>query len=69
MDMARKTGNVVGVSVEDSDMYTYMHNCGITQLKEVYYKALGRERWGAFNINNVNYGGTNNNINYFLEAY
>ena len=51
------------------DMYTYMHNQNPT-LKEAYYKALGRERWCSFNINNINYELYGSNAdNYFLEDY
>lgn len=59
-------------SLVNSDIYTYMQSSNATQrLKEIYYKALGRERWGAFNINNVNYElyGNNNTYQYFLNDY
>ncbi len=53
------------------DMYTYVH--GIKRnpdLKEAYYKALGRERWGAYNVNNINYDIYNGNgEGYFLNSY
>lgn len=52
------------------DMYTYV--CGIEnrELKEAYYKALGRERWGAYNVNNINYEIYNGNgEEYFLNSY
>ena len=51
------------------DMYKYMHNQDIT-LKRAYYKALGRERWCSFNINNINYELYGSNANeYFLKDY
>lgn len=59
-------------SLLNSDIYTYMHGSMVTpQLKEVYYRALGRERWGSFNINNINYElyGNNRNDEYFLIDY
>ena len=61
-------------SIATSDMYRYMAgNTGVTiptALKVAYYKGLGRERWGAFNVNNINYElyGTNGN-EYFLKDY
>ena len=59
-------------SLVNSDIYTYMHSSMATpRLKEVYYKALGRERWGSFNINNINYElyGNNRHDEYFLIDY
>lgn len=39
-------------------------------LKKVYLTALARERWGGFNINNINYEIYGNNGNeYFLKDY
>lgn len=53
------------------DMYTYVHGItGNPKLKETYYKALGRERWGAYNVNNINYEIYNGNgEEYFLNSY
>ena len=52
------------------DMYTYVHAKGNNDLKTVYYKALGRERWGAYNVNNINYEIYNGNgEEYFLNSY
>ena len=59
------------------DMYTYLNEFRIAKgdtnsktLREAYYYALGRERWGSFNINNIDwetYG--NNSEEYFLKTY
>lgn len=52
------------------DMYTYVHEKCTDKLKEIYYKALGRERWGAYNVNNINYEIYNGNgEEYFLNSY
>ncbi len=52
------------------DMYTYVHVTGNSTLKNAYYKALGRERWGAYNVNNINYEIYNGNgEEYFLNSY
>ena len=52
------------------DMYTYVHGTGNSTLKNAYYKALGRERWGAYNVNNINYEIYNGNgEEYFLNSY
>ena len=52
------------------DMYTYVHVKGNNDLKTVYYKALGRERWGAYNVNNINYEiYKGNGEEYFLNSY
>lgn len=52
------------------DMYTYVHEKGTDKLKEIYYKALGRERWGAYNVNNINYEiYKGNGEEYFLNSY
>lgn len=53
----------------DYDIYKYVETLS-PSLKRAYYTALGRERWGAFNINNINfeiYGG--NGCEYFLNDY
>lgn len=51
------------------DMYAYMSDKS-EKLKKAYYYALGRERWGGFNINNINYEIYGNNGNeYFLKDY
>ena len=61
--------NEIGTS-SYPDMNAYMKKQTNNKLKEVYYKALGRERWSSFNINNVNYEiyGSNAN-NYLLDEY
>ena len=41
--------------IENSDMYTYVHNKFNNDLKKIYYTALGRERHGSFHVNNINY--------------
>lgn len=49
--------------------YEYMKNANAT-LKKAYYVALGRERWGSYNVNNTNfeiYYTTENE--YFLKDY
>ena len=51
------------------DMYTYVRGRNST-LKAAYYKALGRERWGAYNVNNINYEiYKGNGEEYFLNSY
>ncbi len=61
--------NEIGTS-DVPDMYSYMHHNKEHLLKEIYYKALGRERWCSFNINNINYEIYGNNANnFFLEDY
>lgn len=58
-------------SIEGKDMYTYVNELENITLKKAYLMALGRERWGAYNVNNINYelyGNTNGNI-YFLKSY
>ena len=58
-------------SIADKDMYKYVNSLSDTNIKKTYLTALGRERWGSYNVNNVNYelyGNTNGNI-YFLEDY
>ena len=59
------------ISIEGSDMYEYVLNSENHTLRKVYFFALGRERWGAYNVNNINYelyGKTNGN-DYFLNDY
>ncbi len=57
-------------SIATSDMYEYIKNSGNNTLKKVYYVALGRERWGSYNVNNINYELYGNNGNrYFLQSY
>ena len=52
------------------DMYTYVHEKCTDTLKKIYYKALGRERWGAYNVNNINYEiYKGNGEEYFLNSY
>lgn len=59
-----------GLTEIQLDMYDYIRNCGNDVLKKTYYYALGRERWGGFNINNINYEIYGNNGNeYFLKDY
>ncbi len=63
-------GSYGRTSIADTDMYSYIKNKDNT-LKKVYLAALGRERWGAYNVNNINYelyGNTNGN-EYFLKDY
>ena len=69
--------SIVGIKgtnkMPENDVYKYLEQPEIssnTELKKAYYFALGRERWGSFNINNVNfeiYGG--NGSQYFLNDY
>ena len=57
-------------SLVDTDMYKYIYNKN-EELKRTYLYALGRERWGAYNVNNINYelyNNTNGN-DYFLQDY
>lgn len=57
--------------ISSQDMYKYVSTSVGDKLKKVYLMALGRERWGAYNVNNINYelyGNTNGNI-YFLNDY
>ncbi len=56
-------------SVEKTGMYAYMNglsNTKFKRLKEVYYTALGRERWCAFNVHNIN---EDISTEYFLKDY
>ena len=58
-------------TIADKDMYKYIASLGNLDVKTAYLKALGRERWGSYNVNNINYelyGNSNGNI-YFLEDY
>lgn len=65
--------SIMGMSEINSistDMYTYISNSTSSELKKAYYFALGRERWGSYNVNNINYELYGNNGNeYFLEDY
>ena len=58
-------------SIETTNMRIYLKTVTNTKLKEAYYKALARERWGAYNVNNVNYELYNysNENEYFLKDY
>ena len=59
-----------GINTINKDMYQYFEEHPNDTIKEIYYKALGRERWGAFNINNVNSERDgSNNLKYFLDSY
>lgn len=54
-----------------SDVYDYIHNINNANVKKAYLVALGRERWGSYNVNNINYeiyGNTNGNV-YFIKDY
>ena len=58
-------------SIANTDMYRYIAGSSNSEVKKAYLSALGRERWGAYNVNNVNYelyGNTNGN-DYFLNDY
>lgn len=58
-------------TIADKDMYKYIASLSDLNVKTAYLMALGRERWGAYNVNNVNYElyrNSNGNI-YFLEDY
>lgn len=59
------------VSIATMDMYQYMSMSGTdATLKKAYYVGLGRERWGSYNVNNINYELYGNNGNqYFLQSY
>lgn len=59
-----------GIESIDGDMYTYIRNSSICdEVKKAYLVALGRERWGAYNINNINYelNGSNGNEYFFVD--
>ena len=71
--------SIVGSSgiITPKDMYDYFKNMGIyssqfsqtinntlkDKLKEIFYTALGRERWGAYHVNN------DTDLSYFLNEY
>lgn len=57
--------------IGETDMYTYMEVWGNPTLKKIYYTALGRERWGSFHVNNVNYDSSTvtGDLDYFLSSY
>lgn len=60
--------------MENNDIYQYLKNMESDDERNaligVYLKALARERWGGFNINNINYEIYGNNGNkYFLNDY
>lgn len=63
-------GNYAINSIENTNMYKYVKDKNTT-LKKAYFVALGRERWGAYNVNNINYElyGNSNGNDYFLEDY
>ena len=52
------------------DMYKYIDGKSNT-IKKIYLTALGRERWGSYNVNNINYElyNSSNEGEYFLKAY
>ena len=56
--------------LNNKDMYKYVKNKDAT-LKKVYLIALGRERWGSYNVNNINYElyNSSNESEYFLKYY
>ena len=64
-----------GITPIQKDMYQYISSLDANvdknkKIKEIYYKALGRERWESFNINNINSEKyVNNDPKYFLESY
>lgn len=59
-----------GVKTDSKDIYNYIKNSTNVNLKEIYYKALGRERWEAFYFNNIDYEIYKSNSNeYFLKDY
>lgn len=63
-------GNYKENSIIHNDMYTYINKSNNEKLKKAYYVALGRERWGHYNVNNINYEIYGNNGNeYFLKDY
>ena len=53
------------------DIYQFIGNNSFSQdVKRVYLVSLARERWGGFNVNNINYEIYGNNGNeYFLQDY
>ena len=54
----------------NKDMYNYIKGKSETRRK-VYLTALGRERWGSYNVNNINYElyNSSNEGEYFLKDY
>ena len=64
-----------GIKPIDKDMYQYIASLDVNveknkKIKEIYYKALGRERWSSFNINNINFElYRSNDLQYFLNSY
>lgn len=61
--------NIIGTQ-DCLDMNIYMYNKNSDILKKAYYYGLARERWGSFNINNINYEIYNGNGNdYFIKDY
>ena len=58
-------------SMEGMDMYKYIETVEDAKLKRAYLYALGRERWGSYNVNNINYELNKNSTenNYFLYDY
>ena len=52
------------------DMYKYIEGKSNT-IKKIYLTALGRERWGSYNVNNINYElyNSSNEGEYFLKDY
>lgn len=55
------------------DVYQFLNNnksSDFQSVKNAYITSLARERWGSFNINNINYELNGNNRNdYFLSDY
>ena len=58
-----------GINHIKKDMYQYVKEETNDKIREIYYKALGRERWSSFNINNVNFEKSNDSLYYFLKDY
>lgn len=54
----------------NQDMYQYIQGRN-QKLKKIYLTALGRERWGSYNVNNINYElyNSSNEGEYFLKDY
>ena len=44
--------NSTSVDTSEPDLYKYMRNSTSSNLKETYYTALARERWGQYSVNN-----------------
>ncbi len=56
-------------TTEYPDMYTYVNSLD-DYLRKTYYMSLARERWGSYNVNNINYEIYKNNLNdYYLKDY